>query len=249
MTEYGLIGYPLGHSFSQRFFREKFAREGIDADYLNFEMRDVNQLREIIAQHPHLRGLNCTIPHKQAVMALLNELHADAAAIGAVNTIRIDGERLIGYNTDCIGFEESLLPLLRPYHTRALVLGTGGASKAVVFVLHKLGIEPTYVSRNPASTAQGEVRRIAYADLTEEIIGANKLIVNCSPVGMYPHTDAAPEIPYRSLTGEHLLYDLVYNPEITKFMELGRRYGRCEVKNGQEMLERQALASYRYWNG
>ena len=240
MTEYGLIGYPLGHSFSQAFFRRKFADEGIDADYLNFEIAEVGALREIVASHPNLRGLNCTIPHKQAVMALLDALHPDAEAIGAVNTIKIADGRLIGYNTDCVGFEESLKPLLRTCHTHALVLGTGGASKAVVFALRRLGIEPTYVSRNPRNGA------LAYSDLTPEVMAENKLIVNCSPVGMYPKTDCAPEIPYRSLTRDHLLYDLVYNPEITRFMALGRKWG-ATVKNGQEMLERQALESYRIW--
>lgn len=256
-NKYGLIGYPLGHSFSQRFFRDKFKREGIDADYLNFEIKDVNQLNNIIDQHPTLRGLNCTIPHKQAIIPLLDELHPDAQAIGAVNTIRIDGSRLIGYNTDCIGFERSLLPLLRPCHAKALVLGTGGASKAIVHVLRRLGITPTYVSRRPANppaptnipcSAASSVSSINYSALTPDIMATHTLIVNCSPVGMYPNIDSAPEIPYRTLTPDHLLYDLVYNPEITRFMALGRKQG-ATVKNGLEMLILQAEAAWEIWNG
>lgn len=248
MTLYGLIGHPLGHSFSQRFFREKFATENTDADYLNFDIETIDALHDIIASHTSLRGLNCTIPHKQAVMALLDDLHPAAAEIGAVNTIRIertaDGQvsRLIGYNTDWIGFTDSIRHLLKPSHRKALILGTGGASKAIVYSLHQMGIETMYVSRNPKSN------QLTYADLDENIMREYTIIVNCSPVGMYPHTDNAPEIPYRLLTPDHLLYDLVYNPTETLFMTYGRRYGRCIVKNGLEMLERQALASYAYWN-
>lgn len=257
MTEYGLIGYPLGHSFSQRFFREKFTRENIDADYLNFETEDISALRSVIAQHPTLCGLNVTIPHKQAVMHMLDEIDIDAAAIGAVNTIFISPQtqKLIGFNTDHIGFSESIKPLLKPCHEKALVLGTGGASKAIVFALQRLGITPTYVSRSisqsslhdkAATSEQCTISRMTYADITPEVMAEHKLIINCTPLGMYPKTDVAPEIPYRSLTSDHLLYDLVYNPPITRFMALGRKQGAV-VKNGQEMLERQAIASYNIW--
>lgn len=241
MTLYGLTGYPLGHSFSQRFFREKFAREGVDADYLNFEMEDVAGMRKVVEEHPELRGFNVTIPHKQAVMALLDDIDADAVAIGAVNTVRVDKGHLTGFNSDFIGFGESLKPLLKPHHVKALILGTGGASKAVVYALQRMGIDTIYVSRSPK---EGQ---LAYADLIPEIMSEYKLIVNCSPVGMFPHVDAAPEIPYQYLTPGHLLYDLVYNPPVTRFMDLGRKQG-ATVKNGQEMLERQALASYGFWN-
>lgn len=246
MDKYGLIGYPLGHSFSKRFFTEKFAREGIDACYDNYETPTADSLRDIVEQHPELRGLNCTIPHKQAIMPLLDWVSDEARQIGAVNVIRIrrqgDGKaRLEGFNSDCIGFADSIRPLLSPQHRKALILGTGGASHAICYALSRLGLEWTLVSRRPKGG------QLTYDDLSAETIGDYQVIVNCSPVGMFPHTDEAPRLPYHALTHAHLLYDLVYNPEEPLFMRLGRERG-ATVKNGLEMLERQALASWKIWN-
>lgn len=245
---YGLIGHPLGHSFSQKFWTEKFARDHIDAEYLNFDIASAQELLDIVRSHPTLRGLNCTIPHKRAIIPLLDELSPRAKEIGAVNVVTIrrgEGERgfrLVGYNSDIIGFAESLRPLLRPTHRRALVLGTGGASRAVVVALKEMGIDWQYVSRTSREGA------LTYDDLKEETIASHTLIVNCSPVGMYPHIDEAPAIPYEHLTPDHILFDLVYNPAETLFMARGRQQG-ATVKNGQEMLERQALASWHFWTG
>jgi len=241
MTKYGIIGYPLGHSFSRGFFTEKFAREGIDAQYLNFEIPDVAMLRDVLRDNPELRGLNVTLPHKQAVIPLLDEMSDEAREIGAVNVIRVRDGRLRGYNSDIIGFSESIKPLLKPHHTKALVLGTGGASKAICVGLTRLGLEWTYVSRTPRESM------ITYEDLTPEVMAEYTVIVNCSPVGMYPKVDAAPAIPYECLTPRHLLFDLVYNPEDTLFMQKGRAHGAM-VKNGLEMLHLQAIASWRFWN-
>lgn len=244
MKRYGLLGYPLGHSFSARFFAEKFRREGIDAEYVNFEMPSVEGLRAFVASDPKLCGLNVTIPHKQAVIPHLDALTDEAQAIGAVNVIAIDRRegalRLVGANTDAVGFRRSIEPLLHPCHRQALVLGTGGASRAVVCVLRRLGIEPRYVSRRERPGV------FTYASLTADDVRAHHVIVNCSPVGMYPHTDECPALPYDALTEDHLLYDLVYNPEETLFMRRGREHG-ATVKNGMEMLRLQALAAWDVW--
>lgn len=242
---YGLIGYPLGHSFSARFFTEKFAAEGIDAVYRNFELPDAAQLQSVVANHPELRGLNVTIPHKQAVLPYLDELSKEAAAIGAVNVIRIGRDikgqpYLKGYNSDVIGFTRSLQPLLRPCHRKALVLGTGGASKAVVYGLQSLGITPVYVSRTPRPDG------LTYADLNREVMAEHLVVINCTPVGMFPHVDECPDLPYEWLGPDHLLYDLVYNPETTLFLQKGKTQGAA-VKNGLEMLHLQALASWDFW--
>lgn len=242
---YGLLGYPLGHSFSADFFTKRFQEQGIDAEYRNFELPDATGLLDVVREHPRLRGLNVTIPHKQSVIPLLDELSPEARAIGAVNVIRVirgeHGVRLKGYNSDVIGFCDSLRPLLRPHHRRALVLGTGGASKAVVYGLRRLGIAPLYVSR----TAQEE--RITYDQLTPDVLAARTVVVNCSPVGMYPHVDEAPALPYDLLSPAHLLFDLVYNPLETKFLRLGRERGAA-TKNGLEMLHLQALAGWEFWH-
>lgn len=240
MDKYGIIGYPLGHSFSKGFFTEKFAREGIDAQYLNFEIPDVGMLRDILRENPELRGLNVTLPHKQVVIPLLDDLSEDAREIGAVNVIRIRNGNLKGYNSDIIGFTESIKRLLQPWHTKALVLGTGGASKAICVGLNRLGIRWTYVTRSPHEGM------FAYTDLSPAVMADHTVIVNCSPVGMFPKVDAAPAIPYELLTPKHLLFDLVYNPEDTLFMQKGREQG-ATVKNGLEMLHLQAKASWEFW--
>ena len=241
MDKYGIIGYPLGHSFSRAFFTEKFQREHIDAEYVNFEIASANMLPGIVQANPNLCGLNVTLPHKEAVIPMLDELSDEAKEIGAVNVIRVSDGRLKGFNSDIIGFMDSIRPLLKPWHQHALVLGTGGASRAIRVGLQRLGIQWTYVSRTPAPG------RLTYADLTSELMEHYQVIVNCSPVGMFPHVDACPDIPYHLLTGRHLLYDLVYNPQETLFLKRGAERGAA-VKNGLEMLHLQALASWRFWN-
>lgn len=243
----------MGHSFSKNFFNERFFPEnGIDAEYLNFEIEDVRTLPDIIRDNPDLQGLNCTIPHKQAVIPLLDELSEDAIEAGAVNVIRIEREanghtrndrgfRLKGFNSDIIGFRDSIVPLLKPHHKRALILGTGGASRAVCIVLDRLGIEWTYVSRTPKEN------RLTYNNLTPGTMERYSIIVNCSPVGMFPNVDEYPDIPYEALTDRHLLYDLIYNPAETVFLKRGANMG-ATVKNGLEMLELQALAAWEFWN-
>ena len=251
MKKYGLIGFPLGHSFSAKFFADKFAKEGLDARYDNYEMATVDALREFIAAEADLCGLNVTIPHKQAIIPMLNEMSEEAREIGAVNVIKItrlaepDAQgrtfHLKGFNSDIIGFMESIKPLLKPGHRKALILGTGGASKAIRVGLAKLGLEWKYVSRRPA---EGQ---FTYEDITPDIIHEYPVIVNCSPVGMYPHVDECPALPYEAMTSDNLLYDLVYNPLETSFMKRGQEHG-ATVKNGLEMLHLQAIASWEFWN-
>ena len=247
MKLYGLLGYPLGHSFSAKYFAEKFAKEGIDATYKNFEFAEVADAVAYLLQQDDLLGFNVTIPHKQAIMPYLNGLSAEAEAIGAVNVVCVkrgaDGMvKLLGCNSDVVGFSNSIQPLLRPkLHSKALVLGTGGASKAVMYGLRKLGVEPIYVSRTPK---EGQ---LTYNDLTPEVMRDYKVIVNCTPLGMYPKVDACPDIPYQYLTPDHLLYDLVYNPLETLFMKRGAAQGAV-VKNGLEMLHLQAEAAWVDWN-
>lgn len=242
MEQYGLIGYPLGHSFSRRFFNEEFFPEhGIEAEYLNFEIPEADGLLEVVRTHPLLRGLNCTIPHKQAIIPLLDEISPEAREIGAVNVIRIRDGRLKGFNSDIIGFMDSLRPLLRPHHRCALVLGSGGASKAVWAGLLRLGLEPTQVSRRVGEGV------LSYEMLSPEVMADHTVVVNCSPVGMFPRVDECPAVPYELLSGRHLLYDLVYNPLDTLFMQRGRERG-ATVKNGLEMLRLQALASWKFWH-
>lgn len=248
MEKYGLIGYPLGHSFSRKFFTEKFAVEHIDAEYLNFEIPDANMLLDIVGQTPDLKGLNCTIPHKQAIIPLLDEMSDEAREIGAVNVIKITRKpgkngnfHLKGYNSDIIGFMDSIRPLLKPHHRKALILGTGGASKAIRVGLTKLGLEWRYVSRR---AAEGQ---FTYEDITPEVIREYEVIVNCSPVGMFPHVDESPALPYEAMTSRNLLFDLVYNPLETQFMQRGAAQGAV-AKNGLEMLHLQAIASWEFWH-
>ena len=242
---YGLAGYPLGHSFSASFFNKKFKDEGISAAYQNFEVENISSMRSIVSAHPNLRGFNVTIPHKQHILAMLDTVSEAAQAIGAVNVVRLtkkDGSvRWEGHNTDHIGFLQSLQPLLRECHRKALVLGTGGASKAIIYALQNIGIETTCVSRTKKEGM------LTYSELTEETINSHQIIVNCSPVGTYPHVEECPDIPYQWLGQDHLLYDLVYNPETTLFLKKGAQRG-CTVKNGLEMLHLQALAAWNIWN-
>ena len=249
MKIYGLIGYPLQHSFSSKFFNEKFKQENIDAEYLNFEIEHIFDLRRILVFNPHLKGLNVTIPYKEAVLTFLDDISPVAKDIGAVNVIKIErsfgdtyGYKLKGYNTDFIGFKKSIEPLIQPkLHTKALVLGTGGASKAVCKALETLGIQWTYVSRNPKE------RALTYDTLKPEIISENRVIINTTPLGTYPNIEESADIPYSAITSQHLLYDLVYNPTETSFLKKGKIMG-ATIKNGAEMLELQALASWDIWN-
>lgn len=244
MRKFGLIGKTLVHSFSKKYFTEKFEREAVDANYELYSMANVDSLRQFVQEHS-LCGLNVTIPYKQDVIPLLDEIDSEAQMLGAVNVIKIkrEGERLClkGFNTDVVGFRNSLKPLLKPWHTSALVLGTGGASKAVLYVLENLGIAARCVSR------QKREGMLTYETLDADVMRRNTLIVNTTPLGTFPNVDTCPDIPYRLLTEKHLLFDLVYNPEQTLFMKKGLQNGAA-VKNGYEMLVGQAEASWRIWN-
>ena len=245
MDKYGLIGYPLGHSFSKNYFNEKFENEGIDAKYINFEIPHIEDLTEILDTTPELKGLNVTIPYKEKVISYLDFISPEATAIGAVNVIKVEHKgndvKLKGYNSDVIGFTRSIEPFLEPCHKKALILGTGGASKAINYGLKSLGLETVYVSRfeRPGT--------IQYDKITSEIIKKYNVIVNCTPVGMYPHTDECPELPYEAMDSHALLYDLIYNPDETLFMKKGKEQG-ATVKNGLEMLLLQAFASWDFWH-
>lgn len=238
---YGLIGYPLSHSFSPGYFSEKFQREQIDAVYRLFPLADIHELTTLLKDNPQLKGLNVTIPYKEAVIPFLDDIDEAAKAVGAVNCINITNGLLKGYNTDIIGFEQSLTPLLQPQHTKALVLGTGGAAKAVTYVLDTLGIAYKLVSTS------GKEGTLFYRDVDEHAIKEHTIIVNTTPLGMHPKTDACPDIPYMAIGEEHLLYDLIYNPEKTTFLQKGMQQG-ASIKNGYEMLALQADASWDIWN-
>lgn len=247
MKTYGIIGYPLAQSASPAFFNAKFTKEGIEAQYISFEIESIDELPGIIAAHPDLQGFNVTIPHKVAVMQYLEGMSDGAKAINAVNVVKVthdaDGKaHLWGYNSDVIGFTNSIKPLLKQHHKKALVLGTGGASKAIVYALGQLGIECLSVSRKASDKA------IAYGDLTQEIMESHTVIVNCTPLGMVGHgIDQCPDIPYSLIDSRHLLYDIVYNPENTLFLQKGAARG-AETKSGYEMWYLQALASWAIWN-
>jgi shikimate dehydrogenase len=244
MRHFGLIGYPLGHSFSKIFFTEKFEKENIDARYDLYPLENIAEFESLVHE-VELTGLNVTIPYKQQVMPYLDELDATAAEIGAVNVIKFIRNQgkltLKGYNSDAIGFRESILPFLNESHRKALILGTGGASKAVDYTLRQLGLETQFVSRNKAPGI------ITYDELNSEIMAENTVVVNCTPAGMFPKTDACPDIPYRLLNKQHLLYDVIYKPEETLFLQKGKSEGATTV-NGMEMLFGQARAAWIIWN-
>ncbi len=265
--KYGLLGHPLGHSFSRKFHNDRFATLGIDAEYVNFDLTEISELSAVLATENTLCGLNVTIPYKQQVMQFLDELDPVAARIGAVNTVvfsreipegktpKNPGLWLKGFNTDIIGFRDSIVPLLQKAGIidatgkaiargvempKALILGTGGASKAVRVALEDMGIEPVFVSRTPAEG------RLSYEQLDAEVMRSHQVVVNCSPVGMYPHVDECPAIPYELLTDHHVCYDLIYNPEVTQFLAKAKEKGALTMSGGA-MLEGQAIASYDYW--
>ena len=248
MKTYGLIGYKLGHSFSKKFFIEKFKNEDFnDCEYVNFELNSIDEFPELFKRNDHIYGLNCTIPYKQQLIPYLDEIHEEAAKIGAVNTVKVIRQdnklKLIGYNTDVFGFEHSFRTFLKEHHKKALILGTGGASKAVKYVLNKLNI--TFLS---ASTKEILLENeIAYNQITPELLNEHNIIIQTTPLGMYPKTDTFPNLPYYLLTSKHLLYDLVYNPEETQFMKKGAEQG-ATVSNGMQMLKFQALKAWKIWN-
>ena len=245
MKKFGIIGYPLGHSFSPGYFNEKFQNEGIDAIYEKYELPVITDLQAIIDYTQDLCGFNVTIPYKEKVMSYLDVISPEARAIGAVNVVKVtnkDGKKhLEGYNSDLIGFTRSIQPLLEAHHKKALVLGTGGASKAVMYGLHKLGIETMLVSRYQKNNT------IQYEQIDEEVMKEYTVIVNCTPCGMAPHFDECPAIPYCHITPKHLLFDLIYNPDETLFLKNGREQGAV-TKNGLEMQLLQAEGAWEIWN-
>jgi len=246
MKKFGIIGYPLGHSFSPSYFNEKFQNENIDAHYDKFEIPVITDLQAILDYTPELCGFNVTIPYKEKVMSYLDNVSPEARAIGAVNVVKVSHKEngkpyLEGYNSDVIGFCRSIKPLIMPHHKKALILGTGGASKAVDYGLRQLGLETMFVSRSKKN------RTIQYEQITPELLSDYTVVVNCTPCGMSPHFDECPALPYKALTPKHLLYDLIYNPDETMFLKNGAKQG-CTTKNGLEMLLLQAEAGWEIWN-
>lgn len=246
MKQLGLIGYPLGHSFSKKYYQEKFKNEGIDhIDYDLYPISSITDFPSLYLNNSDFYGVNVTIPYKKDVMAYLNELSEEAEEIGAVNCIQIkhtdQGVHLKGFNTDAYGFEMSLRPLLKPHHQKALVFGNGGATKAVVYSLKRLGIAYQIVSRTKTPD------NLSYSDLSPEIIKDHLLLINCTPLGTFPNIEEHPDLPYEAIGADHLLYDLIYNPEETSFLKKGKEKGAM-IKNGYEMLVLQAEKNWEIWN-
>ena len=242
MRQFGLIGFPLSHSFSKGYFANRFLQENIlDAQYENFPIESIDLFKSLWERNPSLQGLNVTIPYKKLVIPFLQHPSSVVQSIQACNCIKLHEGALYGYNTDVIGFEKSLLPYLQAHHQKALIFGTGGAAAAVEWVLKKLGIAYQLVSRTASEGC------ISYASLSPEVIAAHTLLIQTSPVGMFPNVDEAPNLPYEAITSNHHLYDLVYNPAETKFLALGKAQG-ASTQNGLEMLHLQADASWEIWN-
>ncbi len=242
MRLFGLLGYPLTHSFSQKYFNEKFQKLGIvNVSYENFSIPTIEELTIILDRKKELEGFNITIPYKKAVLDFLDELSEPVKKIGACNCVKIIDGKLLGFNTDTVGFQKSLQPFLKPQHKKALILGTGGASAAVEYVFQQLDISYQFVSRNASSSA------ISYQDLNREIMESHQLIINTTPLGMYPNLKDFPEIPYEFISDTHHLFDLIYNPTETKFLSIGKQKG-ATIQNGYEMLILQAEESWRIWN-
>ncbi len=240
---YGLIGYPLSHSFSKKYFTEKFEKEKIiDCEFDAFAIEKIELLPQLIKENSSLKGLSVTVPYKESVIPFLDEIDETAKIIGAVNCIKISKGKLKGYNTDAFGFRQSIKPFLESHHERALILGTGGASKAIYFILKEIGISCFFVTRN--KTAENQ---FTYNELNENMLNAFKLVVNASPVGMFPNVNSAPKIPYEFISSSHLLYDLVYNPAETEFLKRGKAKG-ATIVNGLSMLHQQAEEAWRVWN-
>jgi shikimate dehydrogenase len=244
MRLYGLIGFPLAHSFSKQYFDDKFANEGIkDCAFENFPLKNIEEVQTLIAGHPHLRGLAVTIPYKKKIIRFLDEGTEAVKQMVACNCVKIEKGKLKGYNTDVTGFERSFVKRLQPHHTKALILGTGGAADAVAYVLRKLGFEYLFVSRSE------EIKplTISYKALAEALLHDHTIIINCTPAGTYPKTEEFPPIPYQYLTPKHYLFDLVYNPAATKFLQKGEAQGAISC-NGYEMLTIQAEENWKIWN-
>ncbi|HEY0680403.1 MAG TPA: shikimate dehydrogenase [Chitinophagaceae bacterium] len=244
MRRFGLIGFPLSHSFSQKYFEEKFQREGItDCRYELYPIKSIYELSDLLLAYPDLLGLNVTIPYKQLVIRRLTSTIHLPMGLRACNCIRIDNKQLIGYNTDIIGFRRSFTELLQPHHKKALILGNGGAAAAVAYCLDQLGIDYNIVSRklHDGST-------LTYSDINENVIATHQVIINTTPVGMYPVIDEAPPLPYQAITPRHYLFDLLYNPAKTLFLKKGEDRGAL-IRNGHEMLVIQAEESWKIWNG
>jgi len=240
---YGLLGKNISYSFSKKYFTQKFKDLKLDNyQYLNFDLQDINQLPKLLKKHKNLKGFNITIPYKKAILPFLDSLSDEAKSISAVNTVKIENGKLIGYNTDVFGFEKSLLSVCEEKNGLALILGTGGASMAVNYALLKRGFKVVFVSRKPKNNSE-----ISYDALTEKLIESTKLIVNCTPLGTYPNTESAPDIPYQYLHKNQVLFDLVYNPSQTNFLSKGLEKGTL-IKNGYDMLVFQAEKSWEIWH-
>lgn len=243
MRKFGLIGKNIDYSFSQSYFAAKFkAKEITDASYQNFDLESISDFPTLL-EDSQIKGFNITIPYKEVIIPYVDKLDKNAKKIGAINTIKFTKKgKLKGYNTDYYGFKNAILPHLKPQHTSALILGTGGASKAIAYALQKLNIAYTYVSRNATKENQ-----ISYQELTEEIIKTNTIIVNCTPLGTFPDIKACPNIPYAAITDKHLLFDLIYNPEESTFLNYGKQKN-ATIINGYKMLQLQAEKSWKIWN-
>ncbi len=238
---YGLLGRNISYSFSRSYFSEKFIQERLTCEYLNFDLKEITEFKNLI-KNSAIKGLNVTIPYKEEIISYLDDLDPIAKEIGAVNVIKFDtNQKLIGYNSDYFGFTESLKPLLNKNIKKALILGTGGASKAIAYALQQLNISFIFVSRNP------DFNELSYNDLDEDIIHDYKLIINCTPLGTHPNIESYPDIPYEYVNENHIFYDLIYNPEETSFMKKGKTQGAI-VSNGQQMLILQAEKAWEIWN-
>lgn len=242
MRTFGILGYPLTHSFSQGYFQEKFAKEGIDdAEFKLFSFPDIRSVADMLSSEKTLEGFCITIPHKKNILSFLDERSEVVQAMGACNCVRVKDGRLIGYNTDVAGFEQSFIELLQPHHQQALILGTGGAAAAVEYILNKRGIGYRFVSRTKSDT------NFTYEELTAEVMEVYSVIINCTPLGTFPAVETCPDIPYALLTSRHYLYDLVYNPPLTQFLAKGQAQGAA-IKNGHDMLLIQAEENWKIWN-
>ena len=240
-VRFGLVGKDISYSFSRGYFTKKFADLGLeDHSYENFDFQAIEEIQDVLDNNSDIKGMNVTIPYKQEVMPFLTELDPEAEKIGAVNTIQFSKNGLKGFNTDAYGFKNAMAPFLKPHHTKALILGTGGASKAVAYVLGELGISYVFVSRNPGKN------KISYDQVTEEVLKEHTILVNCTPLGTHPNIEQRPALPYEFITDQHFLFDLIYNPEKTAFLAAGEAKG-AQISNGLRMLELQADRSWEIW--